>query len=219
MMVDMILPSGITVDDPRPIAAASPYTFFLPHPDELAAVAPGDGIKLVFRQLEGAPEYSAERMWVLIETVQDGLVTGTLDNQPAGMDLISEGERIVVPLSHAIGTAFRKDAPRVPVPPVREHWDRCFVDQCVLDGRSHVDYLYREEPDMTRDGDPYPDSGWRIRGTQDAIDADRANDAHPQYVALGKVLNADDRWLHLIDRPPGCAFQWDGTDGNFVELD
>ncbi|MWV28889.1 immunity protein Imm33 domain-containing protein [Aurantiacibacter rhizosphaerae] len=218
-MTDLMLPPGIAINDPRPIAAASPYTFFLPHADELAAVQQGDGIKLIFRQTEGDPEYSAERMWVLIESVQDGMVTGTLDNQPASMALIREGDRVTVPLSHAIGTAFRKDRPRVTVPAVRTYWDRCFVDQCVLDGRSHIDYLYREEPDMTCEGDAYPDSGWRIRGTQDAIDADAQADAHPQYIALGKVLNSNNGWLYLIDSPPGCAFAWDADSGTFVELD
>ena len=42
------LPEGVAIDDPRPIAASAPHTFFLPHPEELAAPSPGDGIKEFF---------------------------------------------------------------------------------------------------------------------------------------------------------------------------
>ncbi|WP_294260458.1 DUF2185 domain-containing protein [uncultured Sphingomonas sp.] len=37
-------------------------------------------------------------------------------------------------------------------------------------------------------------------------------------MALGKVLNRDDRWLHLIDAPIGSAFQR-GEDGTFHPAD
>ena len=53
-MSQIVLPEGSALDDPLPIAAESPYTYFLPHPDELAALKPGDGVKAIFRQLEDA---------------------------------------------------------------------------------------------------------------------------------------------------------------------
>ncbi|MDJ0977696.1 MAG: DUF2185 domain-containing protein [Erythrobacter sp.] len=191
----------------------------MPHPDELAALRPGDGIQAIFRQLEGAQTYDAERMWVLIERMDDGWVYGKLDNEPVGMDRFKLGDPVVVPLTHAISTAFSKDNPRPERPPVREYWDRCFVDDCVVEGRCHADYLYREEPDMTREGDKYQDSGWRIRGTDEAIADDKARSLDPVYIALGKVLNQDDRWLHLIDREIGVAFQWDREAQDYIELE
>ena len=106
------LPPGIALDDPRPIAAESPYTFFMPHPDELAALKPKDGIKAIFRQVDGETKYGAERMWVLIEEIVDGDVIGTLDNEPADMPLLKLGDRVRIPLTHAISTAFHKDNPR-----------------------------------------------------------------------------------------------------------
>lgn len=59
---------------------------------------------------------------------------------------------------------------------------------------------------MAQVDDEYPDSGWRIRGTSEAIEADEAAGRTPQYVALGAVLNEDDSWLSLVDEPVGSAF-------------
>lgn len=218
-MTEIELPPGIAISDPRPIAAGAPYTFEMPHLDELAALKPGDGIQAIFQQTEGDTEYGAERMWVLIERIEDGFVAGTLDNEPLDMPLIKLGDRVRIPLTHAISTVFSKDNPRPATPPRREYWQRCFVDSCILDGRSHADYLYREEPDMTREGDEFPDSGWRIRGTDEAVAADEELGKSPAYVALGAVLNRDDRWLHLLDREHGVAFRWDAEAQDYIELE
>lgn len=221
-MAQIILPPGIVLDDPRPIAADAPYTYFLPHRLELAALRPGDAVQAVFRQEQGETTYGAERMWVTVERLVEGGVSGTLANVPYDLPLIRHGDPVTLPLSHVITVKFSDDMPwpdLTGLPPQRGYWDRCFVDDCVLRGRSRVDYLYREEPDMTREGDTDPDSGWRIRGTEEAVEEDRANEARPHYVALGAVLNKDDRWLHLIDREHPCAFQWDETSGTYMELE
>lgn len=158
-------------------------------------------------------------MWVLIERIEDGDVIGSLDNEPSEMDRIKLGDRVRIPLTHAISTAFHKDNPRPAAPERREYWERCFVDDCVLAGRSHVDYLYREEPDMTREGDKYPDSGWRIRGSEAAIEDDEKNGREPHYITIGKVLNADDRWIDLIDAPYDSQFGWWEDEGRHLELE
>lgn len=90
------------------------------------------------------------------------------------------------------------------------------MDDCVLYGRSPVDYIYREEPDMGDPGAKYIDSGWRIRGTDEAIAEDEATERLPQYVAIGAVLNRDDTWLDLIDAPIGSRFSRDIHSGKFV---
>lgn len=214
------LPDGIAINDPRPIATASPYTFELPFPQEIAALSPGDGVQAIFREVAGGRHYGAERMWVLVDRIEGGFfVVGRLDNEPYDMPLLKLGDPVRIPLSYVISCTFAEGKTPPALPKRRSYWERCFVDACVVEGRSHADYLYREDPDMTRDGDKEPDSGWRIRGTDEAISADEQLGEKPMYIALGKVLNKDDRWIHLIDSPIGSAFQWDAERGNYIELE
>jgi len=213
------LPEGVAVRDPHPTAREAPYTYFLPDPQELAALRPGDWIKVVFDQTEDEAECPAERMWIRIEAIAGGEVFGRLDNLPEEISRLKRGDPVRAPICHAIDIDFGADHVPPSVPPRREYWDRCLVDRCVLDGTSPVDYLYREAPDATRQADEFPDSGWCLRGTEQAVARDEARGARPCYVALGAVLNRDDRWLPLIDREVGSVFQWSEAAGAFVEVD
>lgn len=215
----IVLPPGIALEDPRPIAAAAPYTYEMPALEEIAALEPGDAVQAVFSETGGGRKYSAERMWVEVEQIADGFVAGYLDNDPFDMPSIKHRDPVRIPLTHVISCSFRNGRPKPVVPERRTYWERCFVDACVVEGRCHADYLYREEPYMTPEGDKYPESGWRIRGTSEAIEEDERLGAKAMYIALGKVLNADDRWLHLIDREIGCAFQWDAEREDYIELE
>ena len=203
--------------DPRPDAASAPYTFFLPSPLEIAAVGEGDLVKLMFEYTHDIEKWAIERMWVIVQEVKGEAVRGLLDNDPseptstltAGDTILFERHDIL-----AILWASPETAPRPHC--YQEYWDRCLVDQCVLDGTEPVEFIYREEPDMASEGDKHPDSGWRIRGRMgDATDED-AEARKIAYVALGAVLNRDDSWLHLIDEPIGRALMRDFDTGKYV---
>lgn len=212
------LPAGIALNDPRPIAAEAPYTFYLPLPQELEALEPGDMVQAIFRETAGDRQYAAERMWLEVEAIAGGFVSGKLVNQPFDMPSLKLDDRMRIPLTHVITVSFRENKPKLDMAAPRSYWDRCFVDACVVEGRCHADYFYREEPDMTKEGDKDPDSGWRIRGTDEAIAEDERLGEKPMYIALGKVLNQDDRWIHLIDSKIGSAFQWDPRRGDYIAL-
>jgi hypothetical protein len=189
---------GYELVDPRPAAAEAPYTFFLPPQADLDQIRGGDLVKLMFRG-----ECGVERMWVIVTDRHDDELVGLLDNDPAELPL-----KLGAPVrfrTHHIISLVPKMA-QTHVAPHREYWDRCMVDQCVLTGEEPVEYLYRESPDMGSEGDPFPDSGWRIRGRQSDATDEQMDKRKASYVALGVVLNRDDSWLHLIDAPIGSAF-------------
>jgi hypothetical protein len=206
------------IDDPRSSAADAPYTFFLPSAEQLAAVAPGDHVKIVVRSRLPDREWDAERMWVKVTAVDGDSVTGDLDNEPFDIPGLHSGETLHFPRSAAVDILWAEPrATEPPCPPIRrEFWERCMVDDCVISGRSPIAYLYREDPELGDPGDEHPDSGWRIRGTPEEIAADEANGRDPAYVAIGAVLNRDDSWVDLVDLPPGVAFDRDEQTGAYV---
>jgi hypothetical protein len=198
--------------DPRPIAAEAKYTFFLPSKAELDLVGPGDLLKFMIRSNPPSDKWNAERMWVRVTSVTNGEIEGTLDNDPRDMPLVKRGCIVRAPLTHVLGTEFEDPNKRTTLRegPVRGYWERCLVDQAVLDGQTKVQYIYREQPDM------YPDSGWRIRGfLQPGEDASASK---PAYVAVGAALNQDDSWLKFIDDPVGSAYDRNSVDDDYAQV-
>ena len=206
--------------DPRPIAERSPYTFFLPSAAEIAAVSIGDLVKLTFEYPHETEKWGAERMWVVVEKVSDNKIAGVLDNHPSEPTTSLKAGAIVRFARHNIISVRWANPDAAPRPnDYREYWERCLVDQCVLDGEESVENLYREKPEPLREGDTYPDSGWRILGRQgDLTNADM--DARKiSYVALGAVLNVDDSWLDWIDAPVGTYISRDFKTNTYSQVE
>ena len=206
------------IDDPQPIALSSPYTFYLPNDDYLAAIRDGDLVKVIFRGKPISKRYDAERMWVTVTERDGDNLTGKLASEPFDMPQIKVGDLVSFKISHIIDINWNADelAKRNLKPNRDNHyWDRCYVDNCVLDDGIPVQYLYREEPDGTRDGDKYPDSGWRFRGHVGYMTDEQYENTDASYIAIGKVLNADDSWIHLIDSPVGSRFLKNNDTGAF----
>lgn len=208
---------GYFLIDPRPITADAKYTFFLPSETELAAVGEGDFVKLNFEHIPAGEEWAAERMWVIVREVADELLSGILDNDPFEPTAsVRAGDRVTFKRYHIYSIRWARPD-MAPSPNIyREYWERCLVDECVLDGSEPVEFLYREEPDMGRDNDRYPDSGWRVRGRMGAATDEDIDARKAQYVAIGAVLNQDDSWLHLIDEPIGIRLMRDYETGNYL---
>jgi hypothetical protein len=208
---------GFILLDPRPIAKEAPYTFFLPPDEVLAAIGPGDGLYLDFQALPKREKWESERMWVKVTERNGDHLRGELVMDPDDMPGVVRGAIVDFEIWHALQYGFADPAvdAQFSAGP-REYWERCLVDEAVLEGELKVGFLYREEPDRTRPGDEFPDSGWRIRAdmrgqTDEQIDARKAT-----YIALGKVLNMDDSFLHLIDEPAGAAFHRDFEAGSYT---
>jgi hypothetical protein len=212
------MPDVYELEDPRQIAAEAPYTYFLPSVAKLQALRTGDIVKIVIRAVPPSEKHDAERMCVIVKSLHPDFLEGVLDNHPFDIPRLSAGDVIRFQRHHIIDIIFREPAPILPTPapPRREYWDRCLVDQDILDGTSLVHYLYRETPDLAGDHDKHPDSGWRLRGDPGQISVTSAAMRPPAYIALGKVLNKDDSLLHLIDEPEGSSFLRDSKTGGFV---
>lgn len=212
------MPEIYEIEDPRPRAAASPYTFFLPEMALIEAVDVGDSVKAIFRAVPSSEDYGAERMWVTVTSADGAWLEGVLDSEPRDMPNLKMGANIRLPRSHVISVIIRNPV-RMPILKIkREYWDRCFVDQSVVDGELKAGYLHREVPDLAGPNDKYPDSGWRIRGDMRGVSSEELESRKVVYVALGLVLNSDDSWIHLIDEPVGSAFERDFETGVFARL-
>lgn len=195
------------------LAAKAPYTFFIPTRAEREAIVPGVLVKLVFEYLWDSRKLNGERMWVRVTHVDGAEMTGLLDNRP-----YEEGleEGMVVNFSPANAVEIEwGGAPHPEAPAPRQFWERCFVDECVVEGAVPVGFLYREEPDLEGSDEKYPDSGWRIRGRETGDPGDDLDSRKIAYVALGAVLNEDDSILPLLDAPVGSAFLRDFDSGEY----
>ncbi len=205
------------LDDPRPIRKEARYTYYLPSDERLDAASPGDHVQLLFRSIPPGLDFGTERMWVEIQSANGDRLIGKLLNKPFDMPQLKIGAHVPFQRFHVI--SITSDQPLPKDPPQRQYWDRCMVDQCVLDRSELVYYIYRETPDLAQEGDKDPDSGWRIRGDYRDISDDELHARKVAYAALGAVLNADDSWLHLIDSPTDTAFIRNFETGEYEPYD
>jgi hypothetical protein len=211
---------GYNICDPRPIAVEAPYTFFLPSPLEIAAVSTGDTVKLIFNYPHQTEKWEGERMWVIVDQANGETLRGFLDNDPdEPTSPLKAGDEIVFWRHQIIDVHWKDPASSPPPAEYRQYWDRCLVDQCVLDGQEPVEYLYREEPDIAAVNDKYPDSGWRIRGRMGPATDVEMEKREAAYVALGAVLNRDDSWIAWIDSPVGTSLIRDFSTNEYVQGD
>lgn len=207
--------------DPRPIATrATKYTYFLPPPERIAAVSESDLVKVTMRPIPPSDKWEAERVWVKVLSATTDWLEGTLENEPFDMPLIVKGATIRIPRTHIVAVIFQNPdiEATLPIDNRRQFWERCLVDQAVLDGMLPVHAVWREHPDLTKPDDEFTDSGWRIRGDMRGATEEQLRERKFAYVALGAVLNNDDSWIDLIDEPVGADYEKDFDRGVFVRL-
>jgi hypothetical protein len=205
--------------DPRPLVEENPYTYFVPTPKQLADVAPGHKVYVTFQAVPPRPKWDSERMWVRVTETTGERLRGILVNEPDDLPALKRGDVVEFNRWHIISLDWAD--PKIAghySDGEREYWERCLVDQAVVDGKLKVEYLYREAPDMTQEGDHYPDSGWRIRGDTRGASDQAIQKRKTAYIALGVVLNQDNSWLHLIDEPTGSAFEKNYRTGKYKRV-
>ena len=209
---------GYVLLDPRVVSAEAPYTFFLPNDTELAAISIGDQAKLIFEHIPPGEKWAVERMWVDVTSTYGEELSGILDNDPSEPNAsIQAGDTIRFERFHVVDICWADAEKAPPATPHREYWERCLVDDLVLEGIEPIEFIYRELPSSGNDDDMHPDSGWRIRGRAGNATEDEMDSRTISYVALGAVLNRDDSWIHLIDAPIGASYLRDFERNIYVE--
>ena len=194
------------LEDPTEIASANKYTFYMPSKQGKALLKPGDHVKLIFVGLTA--DSNTERMWVQITTRDGDTFTGTLGNQPYGMDGLNFGDVIDFSAKHIICMGI--DDPHDFSDQIEKYRSRCNLTPQVLEG-AKISYLYREEPEA-RPGDMYPDSGWRMTHVKED------DDSEFEVRSLGFILNKDDSFVRFLDDPVGTKLQWDEKTLEYVRI-
>lgn len=194
-----------------------PYTFYRPSDAIISRLKPEEAtVKLIFRfepYEEGQP--AGERMWVIINSIdEEGVYTGTLDNDPYHIKDLKAGDKITFGKEHIIqyDTLDELDIEDENAGKVEQYLKKCFISNHIMHEGYKIGRLYREESDE----EEY--TGWTFMSdfeTQEYVD-DHNN---LQYIAIGKVLNLDDSFINLLDAPVGSEFARDEETNLFYQLD
>lgn len=196
------------LSDAQALADEFPYTFHKPSPEVVSSLNPKNQVKLIFSFDSDDPEVpSAERMWVDIKSIENGVFTGSLDNEPEYIKDLKYQDNVEFRECHIIDTDLDDPVPSR----VEKYIKRCFVTKKVLYDGAKVGYLYKEEPDYD------DDSGWRFLAGDETDEYMDSGD-NSAYVSVGAVLREDDSFVHLLDREEGVAFLRE-ENGEFIELD
>lgn len=91
--------SDLVLSDARLLRKKHPTTFSTPYPAEIAAIRPGDCVKVIVQ----TPKHviAGERMWILVDKVDGEFFEGKLDNDPVAFSG-KAGDRVKFEARHII---------------------------------------------------------------------------------------------------------------------
>jgi hypothetical protein len=206
-----------TLDNAVLLQQESPYTFYRPSDEIIGRLEPGKAtVKLIFRFDNNKPEEpAAERMWVMLDAInEDGSYIGILDNDPFYIKDLVAGDRIIFRKENIIqyDTLDDLNVTDVNGDNIEKFRAKSIVSNHILKDGYRVGRLYREEPSGEED------TGWTLMSDHET--EEYVDDHHNlQYVAIGKVLNTDDSFLHLLDAPVDSEFIRDEITGQFFAVE
>lgn len=202
------------LEDAAALATQAKYTFYRPSQASLQALSVGQQAKLIFAfESDNADLPEEERLWVEI-TARDGAnLSGRLLDEPFYIEDLKQGDTIRFETRHIIAT----DQPDPEGNPLAKYAHRCLVSRSVLEGDKAVGYLFRVDS-LGEFKKGIVDSGWRILSGDETQDFLEQPDSSA-FVALGVLLNRDERLLPLLDAPVGSAFEWNEAQQRFESVE
>ena len=203
------------LENAEKIQQESPYTFYRPSEAIIGRLRVGDVVKLIFNFESDDPDVPAgERMWVIIKSIdQNGIYKGKLDNEPYHIKDLKAGDDIEFKREHIIqyDTLDDLDIEDENDEKLDQYFKKCFVSNQIMNYGLKVGRLYKEEPQQE------DETGWTLMSdheTQEYVD----DPNNLQYISIGKVLNIDDSFIHLLDEPIGSEFARDEITGTFYPI-
>lgn len=128
----MIETKRYIVRDPRPTREESPWTFYLPCEERIAAVTPGDYVQAIFDPEDD--EGLTERMWIHVTEADADNLIGQLANDPIYLPMTA-GEEVSIPRYAVIQIMTeRKDDPEETNVTDERVFHRCWIDKRVYRG-------------------------------------------------------------------------------------
>ena len=199
MKADNIDRGNHVVEDPRPIRAENPYSFYLPCQARLDALAAGDHVKAVFVPKGGE---GGERMWLQVEGTDGETLSCTLANQPFDIPGLSFGDAVEIRRHHVI--QIETDRPDDP-PETNDndrYFERCLVDERIVGGAPiHRIVRDQQEPDDYHGKEGFGWSGWRF-------EAEGYDETTPTGTyALVVPLRRDAGYVDMLDAPAGAVIE------------
>lgn len=197
---------GYMIEDPRPIHAKNPYSFYLPCQARLDAIAPEDFVKAIFVPDAEAP---AERMWVQINAIHENVIEGTLMNTPNTSALpLEAGDMVQFERHHVIAIETERADDPEETNDNERFFARCLVDARINDG-APIARIVRDEPapDDYHGKGMFEWSGWRFEadGYQKGMDV--------ETYALVVPLRSELGYQDMLDAPEGTVIIRDGAGG------
>lgn len=205
MQIDRIECEGYAIEDPRPVRAENPYSFYLPCRARLEALATDDHVKAIFTPLQGDGDGGSERMWLQIVGTDGDTLRCTLQNQPFGIEALNHGDAVEIRRHHVIDI----ETQRADDPPETngndQYFERCLVDERIIAG-TPIHRIVRDEPEPAdyHGKDRFGWTGWRFEAEGYAPDT-----ATGTY-ALVVPMRRESGYADMLDAPAGTVIERDG---------
>ena len=200
MTPDDIDAGGYVIEDPRPIRAENPFSFYVPCQARLDAIAADDFVKAIFSHADRSGP--SERMWLRVEAAEGDVLRGRLMNRSSTGLPVEHGATVEIRRHHVIVI----ETERADDPEETNDNDRFFA-RCHVDPRfdkgAPLHRMVRDEPEPAdyHGKGGFPWSGWRFES------ADYAKGDELETYALVVPLRREAGYENLLDAPMGSVVE------------